>query len=515
MTLIAGVSRFDAVIDAINSLSDGSVPRLSVISNSVQSQNSSPRTVATAGTFDSYRVRHENKTGKRVRGIILAYTNNGRASNTETKGANRIKVKAALEPDGTLTDQSGHRRPLSFGGLQVAPIDAGMILYSDVRNVIIEAGAAAWERCGVTVENNGDVYYVSNSLAGGTAGFGMNTGEGYDIASDKIIDYAGNTTITTGNGYGATVMLGYLDDGTVAKSLAIFGDSIANGMDDAAAWKRGGWANRAFADYPAINLTQVGEKISQVADLRNCVTRWELALNCTHVLITHGRNDLSNGDTDSVIKANMLVKAKNIMRCGKVAILSTILPVTTSTDGWFTVANQSKVPNDTVRVAVNQWIRDTGPTGFIAQASAQVASLGILAGEARIVDICAAIECDATGTLTTDGGYILGAQSGLLESGTASSGSVSTLVDSAKAWTTNQFKGKSVYINSGTGAGQSACIAYNNATTLTLGTGWPTPPDATSTYRIFEALGFSTSVHPHSAAHQMIAASIDASAVMA
>lgn len=68
--------------------------------------------------------------------------------------------------------------------------------------------------------------------------------------------------------------------------------------------------------------------------------------------------------------------------------------------------------------------------------------------------------------------------------GTASAGGASTLTNSAKNWTTNQWTNYQVRIVSGTGAGQIRTIASNTATVLTTSTAWTTQPDATSVYSI-------------------------------
>ena len=67
--------------------------------------------------------------------------------------------------------------------------------------------------------------------------------------------------------------------------------------------------------------------------------------------------------------------------------------------------------------------------------------------------------------------------------GTATSATATTLVNSAKNWTTNQWSNYQVRIVSGTGAGQVRSITSNTATTLTVPT-WTTTPDATSVYSI-------------------------------
>lgn len=68
--------------------------------------------------------------------------------------------------------------------------------------------------------------------------------------------------------------------------------------------------------------------------------------------------------------------------------------------------------------------------------------------------------------------------------GTATAGASTTLTNSTKNWTTNQWTNYQVRITSGTGVGQVRTIASNTATVLTVGTAWATTPDATSVYAI-------------------------------
>jgi hypothetical protein len=67
--------------------------------------------------------------------------------------------------------------------------------------------------------------------------------------------------------------------------------------------------------------------------------------------------------------------------------------------------------------------------------------------------------------------------------GTATSGTATTIVRSTAAWTPSQWINYQVRITAGTGAGQIRTITANDATSLTVAT-WTTNPDATSQYSI-------------------------------
>lgn len=67
--------------------------------------------------------------------------------------------------------------------------------------------------------------------------------------------------------------------------------------------------------------------------------------------------------------------------------------------------------------------------------------------------------------------------------GTATSATTTTIVQTGKTWTSSQWINFQVRITGGTGAGQIRTITANTADTLTVAT-WTTTPDATSTYAI-------------------------------
>lgn len=56
-----------------------------------------------------------------------------------------------------------------------------------------------------------------------------------------------------------------------------------------------------------------------------------------------------------------------------------------------------------------------------------------------------------------------------------------TLQDTTKAWTVNQYAGATVTLTAGTGAGQTATVVSNTANTLTVSAAWATTPVANST----------------------------------
>ncbi len=72
-------------------------------------------------------------------------------------------------------------------------------------------------------------------------------------------------------------------------------------------------------------------------------------------------------------------------------------------------------------------------------------------------------------------------------SGTATGAQTSTtLQDTSKSWTVNQYAGYTVALLGGTGSGQTATVLSNTATTLTISTTWATTPvNASTTYMLY------------------------------
>ena len=72
----------------------------------------------------------------------------------------------------------------------------------------------------------------------------------------------------------------------------------------------------------------------------------------------------------------------------------------------------------------------------------------------------------------------------LQDSGTATGGAASQLVDTSQDWTPDEYAGELLRLVGGTGDGQERTIASNTSDTLAVAEPWDTEPDATTGYEI-------------------------------
>lgn len=169
------------------------------------------------------------------------------------------------------------------------------------------------------------------------------------------------------------------------------------------------------------------------------------------------------------------------------AVTNTGLPATLATDGAMVstarhcpvLANGSASSGSTTTLVdtsqnwiVNQW---AGMYVMMVSGTGAGQCLKILSNTATILTFATAVAPAAATIYQIRGGAAVA-------SGVATSGSATTLVNSGKTWTVNQWTNYQCRILSGTGAGQKSKIASNTATTLTIASG--ATIDSTSVYEI-------------------------------
>jgi hypothetical protein len=108
-----------------------------------------------------------------------------------------------------------------------------------------------------------------------------------------------------------------------------------------------------------INATTLSSSLS--------ARRKEMAAYFSDVILQPGINDITAGGSDATLRTNLnsCLTALNLINPDVRVSLTTLSPVSTSTDSWATTVNQTTHATNAVRTAHNDW-RRTVPAGYFA-----------------------------------------------------------------------------------------------------------------------------------------------------
>lgn len=307
----------------------------------------------TNGTTDvsgSFRKKHKCITN--ATNIRVGY---GNCSN-ETLNLNNIVVKAAIESSG------GAIYKLYFSGRRSVTIEPGAIVWSDPVGINLTRGDTFWTRTYVSV-GAGEIFLVNCAA--------QESGEGHNLVSigGDGSDKADSGTIP----FGSDARINFAPFGIIGETtetvpvVGIIGDSITHGYNEAVPNFDNPYSIQAMGDnygddYAHILMAKPGESIQTFATEAGRALRTRLLKGCTHVVCGYGGADiLLNSRSLVQFQADCAIVWGMLNQMGIKVFQSTICPLTTSSDSWATVGNQTVHANESVRVAVNTWLR-TIPT---------------------------------------------------------------------------------------------------------------------------------------------------------
>lgn len=257
---------------------------------------------------------------------------------------------ASIEyPAGVIAGQ------FKFSGAAAGVVANGGNLLSDPLslNTIIPRGAAFWIR-------------RWGSCASGHCYVASMGGTGIDLSNfgaslpDLTMTPATNPVAATVNIFAPMAILAY----TTNASVLFVGDSIAHGVGDTytsgpcdqgiLARSVGQWAGYISRGNP-------GQTAASFITTHDKAVA--LAQYCSHVVCEFGTQDLAGGAATLLTNLGLIAG----YYAGKPFFQTTIIPRTTSTDGWITTANQTVTANEAVRLVINGHIKNgniAGLTGY-------------------------------------------------------------------------------------------------------------------------------------------------------
>lgn len=281
-------------------------------------------------------------------GLRLAYANYYNNNGVDADGPNNITVKASLK----LSDATF--MPVFFNGRRSVVIEPGATVVSDPIPASYLKGNTIISRTFVSV--GATEKYPLGITTDASLGSGVVSGDSVD---------SGAIGASATKGYAPWAVLGTprYANGTSPRVL-LLGDSRVAGYGDTSGNKDAyGWARRAFdGQLVYLNVAVSGSTASSAQTLQGLRRRLALADACgtfTDVIVCYGVNDLTGGSTSAQVQTRLqacydIFKDRGLRVWG-----ATMAPVTTSTDTWATVGNQTPVASNANRITVNNWIRTT------------------------------------------------------------------------------------------------------------------------------------------------------------
>lgn len=284
--------------------------------------------------------------------------------------------------------------PVLWSGVGTVTITGGTSVKSDVVNssitglpLVIPAGAKFWERTVLLTTMANPVINMP------TYNSALGTGDG-NATSDKGNSGTISVTATT-NTFGAAAMVGTIGASN-ARSCIVHGDSITWGTgDETSLGDKGGsgwfarWMDLATIPYTKIAIPSY--QASQAASHTTAVI--DLLANIgfvSDVISAFGTNDLRTTRTPAQLSADVTTILGMSAAAGAAPLRTwqtTMMPRTSSTDSWATVANQTPMTdgNWAQMPAFNALVRTGqigGTTGFIdaSDAASTARESGIWAG---------------------------------------------------------------------------------------------------------------------------------------
>jgi hypothetical protein len=232
-----------------------------------------------------------------------------------------------------------------------------------------------------------------------------------------------------------------------------------------ASFANGQFAGTTNAAIPSARLDQL---------LSGATSGWirlKLIQYADYVINQLGTNDLVNGQTWQQLASNHLRLAALVVASGGRYAATTIIPRTTSTDGWRTASNQAVLSSESNRVNYNTWLRngsqvDVNLNPVLSGGTSSPYMYGF-------IDIASALEVNSANILTQNGGFWQAPTAAAFNQIATGVPTTTSLPASAANYplTTATNLGVCTYtlqMTSGGANGQLAVVTSNTATTLTL-----------------------------------------------
>jgi lysophospholipase L1-like esterase len=302
----------------------------------------------TTATSATYRFGHR----------ILVETNSIRLVHTNTKSwltaDADVTIRARIEDGANFI-------PVTWDGASTRLMTAGDAdVISDPITVYKAAGSTLWTRTQPITASNGRWPLLSPSMleANQSPELGglPSRGGWIDGTTDNTATATASFVTPNAFGYLASSILGVPT--APIRCVGWIGDSITSGQGASRATSGYGPQACFLQGIPNINSAINGlQMVGYMAPNIGAIMPY-LSL-APDIILNGGRNDFSTQTAANIINAAKTIAAA-IKAAGRRPHVCTVTPITTSTDGFTTTANQtiSDATAETRRVEYNTWVRD-------------------------------------------------------------------------------------------------------------------------------------------------------------
>lgn len=299
-----------------------------------------------ASTVVGETTQHLYRSHAYVTGLKLVYSNNNIVSLRDAEAENDITLAVSFE------NENGDLIPFRFNGAKTITIEPGQTITSDELGVSLKPDEDFFLRCFTSVPVDGNTFpynYNANKYAVG------NVTEG------------GALLTSTKNGFSPIMIIGKTSQNVV---LGI-GDSNMSGTGDdnltddgRTLLQRGFFTRGMLQKYAFLNIAKGSQSAKEFVDDTFVSIRNILLSYTNKAFIMLGTNDIYTSSTAEDIIGYLQELYNKLSSLGIDVYACTMPPVSTSTDGWTTIENQTRGSNMDKRDAVNDWIRTNAQNVF-------------------------------------------------------------------------------------------------------------------------------------------------------
>lgn len=358
--VVEGITKAEAAqtaADAASVLASGRSVRSVQLTNNCFASGGSGLTVSGVGTYAA----GDYTVGVAGTDIQLGFGNwytTATAPDTDTDPATSVTFAVSIVYQGRIY-------PCTFDGAKTKVLSAGGFALTDKLPIFVNAGDSLTVLIYLSA---GSAYFTRYIVGGSISGVG-----GFTATSDLTTLGSAAPAAASTAVFAPLCIIGTPTGGGRAKTVIIQGDSIPAGAMDgnggpnltgysasAPWWAAGGWAMRALSGHAGvINSSVSSDAVRDYLLGPGHFRRGSMIQFVEYALLPLGVNDLSFGRTQSQLENDLIDQAyRNVAKGLRGTIVTTLTPVSSSTDKWATVANQTTSWGPgSPRVLHNNWVR--------------------------------------------------------------------------------------------------------------------------------------------------------------